>query len=166
MTSDERNALVATYGRGPRLLDEALERLPREMWDFKPDADRWSVHEIVIHLADAEAIAFARCRKLIAEPSATVMTYNQDIWSQRLQYGERDPDLAVNLFRALRASTHELLTSLSSEIWTTAIVHHPERGLITLDDWLVGSVHHLSIHLAQMRENHRLHEGESAPQRA
>jgi hypothetical protein len=153
MTTDERNELIEEYGRGARMLADALDDLPKEMLDFRPEPDAWSVHEIIVHLADSEVNGYIRCRRLIAEPSSVVMAYDQDLWAHRLAYQERDIYAATELFRWLRVSTYELLRSLSSEIWTTAIVHHPERGMMTLDDWLMTYVAHVRTHITQMLRN-------------
>lgn len=160
MTTDERNELIEEFGHGPRLLADALDDLPKEVLDYRSSPDAWSVHEIIVHMADSEVNGYIRCRKLIAEPSSVVMPYDQDLWAQRLGYQERDMYAALELFRWLRATTYELLKSLSSEIWTTAIIHHPERGMMTLEDWLSSYAGHVRTHLAQMQRNLEAWKGE------
>src|SRR5512136_1557205 len=49
MTVQEREALVAQYARGPQRIQEALARVPSEALKWRPDADKWSVHEVVVH---------------------------------------------------------------------------------------------------------------------
>ncbi|HXW62995.1 MAG TPA: hypothetical protein VEJ45_10365, partial [Candidatus Acidoferrales bacterium] len=67
MTRDERRQVLESFGRAPVLLSTILRQLPKKMWLYKPSPDRWSIHEIIVHLADSEASSYVRCRHQIAE---------------------------------------------------------------------------------------------------
>ena len=84
MNLDERNKKIELYGNGFDMLVEVLKDVPREIWQFKPTLTEWSVHEIIVHLADSETNAALRARKLIVEPGGTVMGYDQDQWANAL----------------------------------------------------------------------------------
>ena len=43
MNIQERNEKIELYGRGVDLLEQALQEIPREMWQFKPAPTEWSV---------------------------------------------------------------------------------------------------------------------------
>ena len=66
MTHEERRKKIESYGRAYDQLVEALKEFPREMWPFKPAPDRWSIHEILVHLADSESNAYLRARRFLA----------------------------------------------------------------------------------------------------
>ncbi len=83
MTRKER---IESYSKGYDLLVERLNLMPAEMRQFKPAPDKWSVHEIIIHMADSEVNSYARARKFIAEPGSTVMAYDQDVLAVRTLY--------------------------------------------------------------------------------
>ncbi len=72
MKRDDRRQKVESFGRAPALLSAALRQFPKKMWLYKPSADRWSIHEIILHLADSEASAYMHCRRFIAEPGSQV----------------------------------------------------------------------------------------------
>jgi uncharacterized damage-inducible protein DinB len=55
MNSKERHSKIAAYGAAHDLLMGALKQFPKEMWQYKPGPERWSIHEIIVHLADSEA---------------------------------------------------------------------------------------------------------------
>ena len=55
MTRDERRKMLESFGRAPALLSGVLRQLPKKMWLYKPSPERWSIHEIILHLADSEA---------------------------------------------------------------------------------------------------------------
>ena len=52
MNAAERNEKIELYGKGFSMLVEVLKDIPREMWKFKPTPTEWSIHDVIIHLAD------------------------------------------------------------------------------------------------------------------
>ncbi len=59
---------------------------------------KWSVREIVHHLADSEMTAAVRLRLLIAEDRPTIHGYDQDEFARRLYY-DRPHEASLELFR-------------------------------------------------------------------
>ena len=57
MNREERNEKIELYGHGYDMLIETLKEVPQEMWKFKPEPKEWSVHEVLVHLADSESNA-------------------------------------------------------------------------------------------------------------
>jgi hypothetical protein len=123
------------------------------MWQFKPAPDRWSIHEIIVHLADSEANSFVRCRCFVAEPGKTIMAYNQDLWASRTDYHRQSTDDALELFRLLRKSSYDLIKTLPDEAWLSTIIH-PEVGSMAFEKWLVIYEEHVRKHIEQMRRNY------------
>lgn len=153
MTKEQRSQLIESYGGAYPLLRSALDEFPHEMWQFKPAPDRWSIHEIVVHLADSEANSFVRCRCFIAEPGKTIMPYDQDLWASRTDYHQQSIDDALELFRALRKMSYDLIRRLPEQSWGATIVH-PESGAMAFEKWLVIYEEHTRKHIGQMRRNY------------
>jgi uncharacterized damage-inducible protein DinB len=151
-TTTDRPAKIESYGRAYEQLAAALAEFPKEMWKFKPSPERWSIHEIIIHLADSEANSFVRARVFLAEPGKTIMAYDQEKWAKFMNYHDQDADTALDLFRALRKSTYELIRKAPADACERSIVH-PEAGLMTMDRWLDIYEHHIPGHIDQMRKN-------------
>ena len=97
MDSKTRNENIELYGRGYELLMTALTEVPQEAMTFKPEPKEWSVHEIIIHLADSEAIAAQQARMMVAEPGKAVMAYDPDAWANNLHYKDADKEEALQL---------------------------------------------------------------------
>ncbi len=97
----------------------------------KPSPDRWSVAEILAHLADAELVGGFRYRMIIAEPECAIPAYNQNAWCQNLRYAERDSHASLNTFDAIRCVNLALLDSLTPSQWQHR-GHHAERGVETV----------------------------------
>jgi hypothetical protein len=155
-TRAERTEKIELYGRGWDMLQEVLDEMPREMWQYKPSPKDWSIHEILVHLADSESNSYGRFRAAIAQPGLTIMAYDQDVWAVKLDYHSRSWEDALQLLRWVRKLTYDLLKSLydaPDELWLQTI-HHPERGVITLDDVLDIYADHIPGHIQQIHDNH------------
>jgi hypothetical protein len=150
MTHTERLKKIESYGQAYDKLIAALPRFPRAMWQYRPVSDRWTIHEIIVHIADSEANSYARCRRFIAEPGSTVMAYDEMAWAQKLNYHAQSPEAALELFKQLRAASYELIKTLPETVWANTIIH-PETGVMTMDGWLDIYDRHIPDHLAQMQ---------------
>jgi hypothetical protein len=116
---------------------------------YIPAKGEWSIHEIVIHLADSEVVGFWRIRQALAEPGTTIQLYDENAWAKHLLYRWQDHTLAMNLFTALRASTAALLRSLSEEAWERTSIH-PEHGKLNVHQLLNTYLGHSDVHLQQI----------------
>ena len=154
MTNQERNQKIESYGQAYDLLVEGLKQFPAEMWHFRPAPDRWSIHEIVVHITDSEANSYIRCRRFIAEPGQAVMAYDEKAWGISLHYHDQSTDEALELFKWLRHNTYKLIRSLPESVWSNT-VYHPENGTMMMDDWLEVYMRHIPDHLEQMWVNYQ-----------
>ena len=141
MTLEERDRLIAMYSGGYREVSAALEGFPAAAMTAHPFPGKWSAREIVHHLSDSESISAQRLRRLISEDRPVIQGYDQEAWAVLLRYNLRDHTPALELFRAVRATTAQLLPELSDEDWQRA-GWHTEHGLYTPTTWLqIYSVH-------------------------
>src|SRR5512134_819856 len=106
MNHTDRLKKIESYGGAYDMLRAALPQFPREMWQYRAGPDGWTIHEIVVHIADSEANSYVRCRRFIAEPGSTVMGYDEMTWAQRLNYHAHSPEAAIELFRHLRECSY------------------------------------------------------------
>jgi len=153
MSDLERRQKIEAFGNAYFQLCDILRELPREMWGIKPNPGEWSVHEILIHLADSEANGYVRYRKAIAESGSSVVAYDQMAWATSLDYKTQNANDALELFRWLRATSYSIFRTLPESAWQNTI-HHPEHGLMTLEQMVDSYVIHVEKHIAQMRRVH------------
>jgi len=165
MTHEERKKKIESYGKAYDQLVAALEEFPREMWQWKPAPERWSIHEIIIHLADSEASSYLRCRRFIAEPGQSVMAYDQDVWAQKLNYHAQSTADAIELFKWLRRTSYNLVKDLPESAWASKL-QHPEHADYTFDRWLDIYERHTAGHINQMRKNHEAWKAQRSAARA
>ena len=147
-----RSELLELYSRAYNDLISALEEIPKEMWLYKPAPNKWSVHEVLIHIADSEVNSFARARKRIGESGATIMAYDENAWANKLGYHSQNIEDSLELFRQLRMMTYNVIKNLPEETWLNFIIH-PENGKMTLDDWLRVYADHIPVHINQIKRN-------------
>jgi hypothetical protein len=153
MNTQERNEKIELYGRGFSLLKAALAEVPQEAMKFKPAPTEWSVHEIIIHIADSESNGALRARKLIVEPGSILMAYDQDAWANILQYHDHDLEDALEVTRLARKTTYELIKRLPEEVFTHAIIHPEFEEPYTFDKWINIYSRHIPGHIEQIANN-------------
>lgn len=153
MTTQERDTLIESYGNAYHILIEALKEFPKEMWQWKPAPEKWSIHEIIIHIADSEANSFVRCRRFIAEPGSGVYGYDENKWAKHLDYHSQNVDESLELFRLLRKASYDLIGKIDDKTWKTATVNHSENGVIGFEQWLKVYEEHVPVHIKQMKRN-------------
>ncbi|MGH9691886.1 MAG: DinB family protein [Candidatus Acidiferrales bacterium] len=93
----------------------------------RPAPAKWSVAEIVAHLADTEIVGAFRMRMILGDLGTPIPAFDQDRWTVALHYDKCDVRKALEQFRVLRETNLALLKTLSPEQWKQYGVHS-ERG--------------------------------------
>ncbi|MGZ4138157.1 MAG: DinB family protein [Actinomycetota bacterium] len=119
--------------------DEELDRFP---------PDGWSARTVVHHLADSETSSYLRLRKLLAEDDAQIQGYDEGRFAEVLHY-ERPIERSLEVFKAVRASSAELLDLLTPDDWTRSGTHS-ESGAYSVEDWLTIYADHAFAHADQI----------------
>ncbi|MBV9762514.1 MAG: DinB family protein [Acidobacteriaceae bacterium] len=142
--------LLERFRRGAELVAVAITGAAGPELDFKPAPDKWSVRQIVAHLADAESANVVRLRQVISEDNPTLVSFNQNAWAERTNYQKRKPSQSLDTMRQLRAENYDLLKELPAEIFARAGTH-PSRGVMSLLDLLRLFAEHAEKHAVQIR---------------
>ena len=117
----------------------------------RPAADKWSVSEILAHLADAEIVGGFRMRFILGAPGSQIIAFDQDAWVTSGHYDKRDPRKSLEQFRTLRQANLALLKSLSREQWKHYGMHS-ERGQESIEHIVRMFAGHDLNHLRQMEQ--------------
>jgi hypothetical protein len=141
--------LLAEYEAGPDHIEGALAGVPASLLDIRPGPDAWSIHEIIVHLSDAEIVGSDRIRRALADEGARLPAFDESAWGDRLHYATRDLPTALETFRALRRANADLLRRVSDEDWNRTGLHS-DRGPMTLIEIVQGYVGHVEYHVHQM----------------
>jgi hypothetical protein len=156
MTPEERKQKIKRYGKGFDMLKKTLADIPRKAWKFKPAPTEWSIHEIIIHLADSETNAAMRARLLAAEPGRAVMAYDQDKWATSLNYHDQSIKDALNLVKYARRTTYKWLKTLPESVFENTVVHAEYDKPYSFEMWLSIYPEHIPGHIEQIKNNYKL----------
>ena len=115
----------------------------------RPDPDKWSVAEILAHLADAEIVTGWRVRSILGAPGTPIQAFDQDAWAAAGHYAKRDARKSLEQFCVLREANLALLKSLSPEQWKHYGMH-AERGQESVERLLTMMAGHDLNHLEQI----------------
>jgi hypothetical protein len=145
----DRAALLARFRKGFGEVEAALAGITYAELDHLAPGGGWTARQVVHHLADSEATAYVRLRKLIAEEETQIQGYDEPEFARRLHY-ERPIETSLAVLRAVRAASLELLESLTPAEWERTGTH-AESGPYSVDRWLEIYANHSHEHAAQIR---------------
>lgn len=140
---DPAEVMRETAGR----LSDLLKLLTTEQIEHKSAPKRWSVREILCHLADCEITWAWRLRFIYGAENPTLQPFEQDPWARAYDGAGYTTAAARATWTATRAWNLALLESLSDDDKRRPAVH-PELGPLTL--WNVAEIaaghdlHHLN----------------------
>nr|WP_285841985.1 DinB family protein [Sutcliffiella horikoshii] len=133
------------------MLRKSIEGLTEEELRFKPAPDKWSIHQILIHIADSELVSTQRIKKVLAEEEPILFSVDQDAWADGLGYDQLDREEYLQLFKLLRSSMQPILKSISPE-QVERVGVYPDAGKFSIKQLLEYRVKHVQGHLSQIEQ--------------
>src|SRR5574341_1569342 len=130
-------------------LDDAILRRPE-----KPG--KWSILQVLQHLADSERVVRYRMRLALAQPGAQILGYDQDLWANGLNYNEADPADTLEFLGVLRKANLKMLRALSDEQMERYGLHN-ERGPESVRKMMRMTAGHDLLHRNQIKRIKRAH---------
>ncbi|HTV60275.1 MAG TPA: DinB family protein [Verrucomicrobiae bacterium] len=104
-----------------------IRNTPASLLRKSPAPGKWSIAEILAHLADTEIVVGYRLRSILGAPGTPLPGFNQDAWAATMEYSNRKPQDSLRHFRAIREANLALLKRIKPEQWKHFGVHS-ERG--------------------------------------
>jgi hypothetical protein len=132
---------------GPGRL-EAMVGAAGDAINTRPAPGEWSVLELVGHTLDAEIMASARYRWILAHDGPELMAYDQDLFAGSLRYRDADPSVLLAAFAALRRANLELW-GRTTEAERDREGKHAERGPSSYRVLFTEIAGHDRFHLTQ-----------------
>ncbi|MFO7448289.1 MAG: DinB family protein [Ignavibacteriaceae bacterium] len=129
-----------------------LLTLGEDKINFKPAEDKWSIHEIITHLADVEVQSHVRIRTILANKDPRMIYHDQMEWSVILEYSKVDLKESIEIIKLIRESNYNLLSRIPPEYFKKAGIHST-KGEMTLDYFVNSIVNHTYKHLSQIKNN-------------
>src|ERR1044072_3905163 len=113
--------------KAPDILTSLVEGLSSEDLGRRPAPLKWSIREIVAHLADDELVGAYRIRLILSSSGTAIQAFDQARWAETGRYNSIDLAVSLNLFRTLREANLSLFKLLSAKEWSRFGLH-AERG--------------------------------------
>jgi len=133
----------------PGKIDKLIKGVPKARLTKRPAPGKWSVGEILAHLADSELVAGYRMRSILGAPGTPIAAYDQDKWAEAENYAKHDPAVSLGVYRALRQANLRLMKSLRPEQWKHFGMHS-ERGEESVERLAQMMAGHDLNHLGQI----------------
>jgi len=135
----------------PKKLAKLIKPLSRKQLSTRPEPGKWSIAEILAHLADGEIVDAWRLRLVISQNGVPIQAFDQDVWAETFDYPRRDPKVSLETFRVLREDNLRMLKALPKNLWENHGVHS-ERGKETVAHIVRMYAGHDLNHLAQVEK--------------
>jgi hypothetical protein len=148
--------------QAPDILAQLIHHVSGERLKTRPRSDKWSVGEILAHLAEDEVPIAWRYRQMVEHSGIELSGFDQDFWAQAGGYNSRDPQESLALFRLLRNANLQFLEALTTDQWKSFGIH-AERGRITVRDLAIHMAGHDMNHIEQVRRILATHSHSSGP---
>ena len=125
--------------------------LPESDLDKTYAEGKWTVRELLHHLADAETVLYDRIRRGISKPNQVVWGFDQDAWCEKLKYKTMPLLINQQVYASVRASLIYLAENFYESSGENIYVHN-ETGKRTVKDEFDKVVWHNEHHLKQIQQ--------------
>ena len=140
---------LAVVAATPAALAGAVAGLDAERLHRPERPGKWSLAEVLAHLADSDLVWGYRLRRVLAEERPTLTGYDQDAWAARLHYRDARVADSLALFGALRAANLRLVRATTpADLQRVGV--HSERGEESVTHLLALYAAHDLVHLRQI----------------
>jgi hypothetical protein len=141
---------IAMQREAPRTLASLIEGVAEAELTRRPAPGKWSVTEILAHLAEDELTSTWRYRQMLEQDGIELRGFDQDLWAKVGDYVSWKPQDALAMFRLLREANLRMFAHLTPEQWQRHGVHS-ERGKLTVRDLCCHMAAHDINHIEQVR---------------
>jgi hypothetical protein len=142
---------IAVQRRTPELLAQLIEGKHETDLQERPETGKWSVAELLAHLADSEICASWRYRQMIEHNGGPLSPYDQELWNMLGSNASRNAVDSLQLFRLLREGNVRVFEKLTDEEWGSYGIH-AERGEMSVRDLMQQIAGHDLNHVEQIRK--------------
>lgn len=146
--------LIERYAGGAKLLRDTLKAAPDVDLDARPIEGKWSIREVVCHLADSEIVYADRMKRVLAEDNPTFFEADPNLFGPALHCSRRPLDAELDLIEAVRVHMLPILHACDATAFGRSGVHSLD-GPLTLETLLERITDHIPRHVAFIEEKLR-----------
>ena len=150
MTEAELKKHLDAAEKSPKEIAAAVSGLADKVLRYKPSPDKWSILEILAHLADMELLYAYRIRQMLADKKPVIAPIDQDDWARNLGYMQAVPAELVALYGLNRHHTLRLLRRLKPGDLEKSAFHPEYKKDVTVAEMVERMGGHGANHLQQI----------------
>jgi DinB superfamily len=150
MNESELKRHLEQAERSPKEIAAAVSGLPAQALRYKPTPEKWSILEILAHLADMEILYAYRIRQMIADKKPVIAPIDQNDWAANLGYMQESPAELVALYGLNRHHNLQLLRRLKAEDLNKSAFHPESQTDVTVAEMVERMGGHGANHLEQI----------------
>jgi DinB superfamily len=150
MTETELKKHLEAAEKSPKEIAAAVSGLPPQALRYKPAPDKWSILEILGHLADIEIVYAYRLRQMLADKKPVIAPMDQDEWAKQLGYMDTPAPELVALYGLNRHHNLRLLRRLKPGDLEKSAFHPEYKQEMTVATLVEKMAGHGANHLEQI----------------
>lgn len=153
-TREERARFIEDIAAAPQRMKSAVAGLSDEQLNTPYRDGGWTVRQVVHHVPDSHMNSYIRFKFALTEHEPTIKAYDERIWAELLDAKTAPIEPSLKLLEGLHHRWALLLSSLSDDDVKRKF-HHPELGVVLVDQYIAlyswHSRHHVA-HINALRE--------------
>lgn len=149
MTNRDRKKYIEQIKTLPERLENLLRYAPDKKLDTPYGEGKWTVRQVVHHLADAHMNGFARLKWALTEDNPKLKTYEQDDWARLPDYN-MPIESSLTILKGLHKRYSFLFKNLSDKDWSRT-VDHPDPDYSNVEQLLKAYATHGEKHLEHIK---------------
>src|SRR5579871_1815426 len=136
-------------GSNPVIIERLVDQLPDSAFDARPDPERFTLREVLCHLADWEPFFLERLKGAATVDNFRITVYDEGQMAIDNDYAHQDPRDALKRYKSGRDAYLAYAASLPPEAIDRP-AYHPEQGKLTAGDLINIVVGHDVYHIDQI----------------
>jgi hypothetical protein len=153
-TVEERNRCIDEIAAAPERMRKAVAGLSPAQLDTPYRDGGWTVCQVVHHVPDSHMNSYIRFKLALTEHEPTIKPYDEARWAELIDARIAGIEPSLSLLESLHYRWTMFLRSLSTEDVKRRF-HHPELGVVTIDQYIAlyawHGAHHIA-HITSLRE--------------
>ncbi len=150
--------ILTVLGEQAASVRGTLSAVPESLAGFRYAPGKWSIREVVGHLADSERVVAYRALAFARGEKAPLPAFDENEYARAAAHDSLPMDELCDEFATVRAATMHLLQHLPADAWTrTGVASGHPVSVRALAYIMAGHVAH---HMAILHERYRVSRAE------
>ena len=145
---ENKNSYIQIIKEFPEKLELVVKDLSDSQLDRTYGEGKWTIRQVVHHLADSHNNGFSRMKMILTENNPTLKTYDQEKWAE-LHDSKLSINCSLQILRGLHERMADLLSSLNDDDWAKR-ANHPEDGPLDMSRMLKEYANHGEKHIGHI----------------